>query len=145
MLSMVSFAQLEEAVNNSTMYYISAGISLTNSNNFQDSSYPSVEVGIMQENIAVGVVVGRDNLENIGRNVSFNNYWYEGKLNIYQNLGVVDGYVLAGVGNYIGTSIIFIEYGVGVSKEINGLGYYLQISNWDSTNYFTGGISFPLN
>lgn len=142
LVSTVTFAQ--ETTEQESSYYFATGVSITNSNNFAESSYVSAEVGVMRDNVAFGVVVGRNNLANIGTNESFNNYWYEGKVAVYQQVGVVDAYGLVGVGSYIENGDIFLEYGIGVSKEFEDLGVFIQVSNWDGTTYITPGISIGL-
>lgn len=143
LISTVTFAQ--ETTENPYTYYLSTGISITNSDDFQGSSFVSTEVGVMRDNISVGAVLGRNNLVNIGENESFNNYWYEGKVAVSFPLGKVDGYALAGVGSYIENGNIFTEYGLGVSKYFKGFGVFVQMSNWDSVNYISSGLTFNLN
>lgn len=142
MLSTVTFAQQEES---NVSFYVATGLSITNSDNFGESSYVSGELGLMIDNVAFGAVVGRNNLTGIfGENETWNNYWYEGKVAVYQPLGYVDGYALVGVGTYVENSSIFLEYGLGVSRDFDGLGVFIQVSNWDEVTYVTPGISFSL-
>jgi hypothetical protein len=42
--------------------YVGIGLSLTNGNDFTNQSYPSVEVGVMRSNYALGLAIGRQNL-----------------------------------------------------------------------------------
>lgn len=51
---------------------------------------------------------------------------------------------LLAVGSFFGRGDIFIEYGVGISKEFEGFGTFVQVSNWNGTMYVTPGISFSL-
>lgn len=127
-----------------TSFYGAAGISFTNSDNFKDTSFFSVEGGVMVDNIAVGVVVGRNNLTGaFASGDTVNNYWYEAKVAAYQPMGFVDGYALIGAGSYVENDNVFIEYGAGISKEFNaGIGVFIQVSNWDGQVYVTPGISF---
>ena len=143
LLSTITFAQENNEPEVSA--YVATGLSMTNSGNFQESSYISAEIGFMVDNFAVGIVAGRNNLKNLfqgGEN--WNDYWLESKLAVYQPIGFVDGYVLFGVGGYVENSNIFIEYGAGISKQFGSLGVFVQVSNWDGTTYLTPGISFSL-
>ena len=142
LLTTLVVAQEQE---NKYNYYLAAGLSVSNTAEFQEDSYASVELGVMRDNLSLGVVFGRNNLVNIGQDESLDNYWLEGKVAVSFPLGAVDGYVLGGVGSYIGYRDMFLEYGVGISKEIGSLGYFLQLSNWDEVNYISAGFSIPLN
>lgn len=135
---------LAQEKENKYSYYLATGLSVTNSDDFANSSFVSVEAGVMRDNISAGVVIGRNNLEDIGKE-SFNDYWYEGKVAVSFPFGAVDGYVLGGVGSYIDGGDVFVEYGAGVSKQISNIGVFLQVSNWDAANYISTGVSFPLN
>lgn len=142
LISTLTFAQETES---NTSFYLATGLSITNSENFEDSSYISTEVGVMIDNLAFGAVVGRNNLTNaFGNNESLNNYWYESKIAVYESLGSVDGYALLGIGSYVENGNIFLEYGVGISKEFNNFGLFVQVSNWDGVTYVTPGISLSL-
>lgn len=142
LVSTLGFSQEESKPNYN--YYLSAGLSVTNSDSFEDSSYASVELGVMRDNVSLGAILGRNNLTNIGTE-NFNNYWYEVKLGVYQPVGKVDAYGILGIGAYIDGSSTFLEYGLGVSKQIGALGYFAQVSNWDTVNYISLGVSVPLN
>jgi len=143
LVTTITFAQ--ETEKNNTSFYLATGVSITNSNDFSDSSYVSAEIGVMIDNVTFGAVFGRNNLtEMFGSNESFNNYWYEGKVAVYRSLGVVDGYGLLGIGSYIGNDSIFLEYGLGISREFKDLGVFIQVSNWDGVTYITPGIYISL-
>lgn len=121
--------------------YVGVGLSITNSDDFVMSSYTSIEAGVMFENMTVAGVFGRSNLDHMFNNDSFTNYWYEGKIAYSFPLGFVDGYGVFGLGNYIGSKTIFIEYGGGISKAFNDhFGASIQISNWDGVTYFSPSI-----
>lgn len=137
---LVSTIIIAQETKKETSYYFSTGLSVTNSSDFSNSSYISAEVGVLKNNIAIGIVVGRNNLSNF-RNDSFNNYWYEGKIAVYQPIGYVDSYLLGGIGSYIENGNTFIEYGAGLSKEFNNVGVFIQVSNWDNNTYITPGVS----
>lgn len=121
--------------------YVGVGLSIANSDDFAMSSYTSIEAGVMFENMTVAGVFGRSNLDHMFNNDSFTNYWYEGKIAYSFPLGFVDGYGVFGLGNYIGSKTIFIEYGGGISKVFNDhFGASIQISNWDGSTYFSPSI-----
>lgn len=122
--------------------YVAAGLSMTNSTNFKVASYPSMEVGVMFDNISVAGVFGRNNLAKMAPE-SIDNYWCEAKVAYSFPLGWVDGYGVFGVGTYFGTSgSLFIEYGGGIAKSFgDNFGVFMQVSNWDGVTYFTPGLS----
>lgn len=142
---LVSTISVAQQTDSSLSFYAATGLSMANSSNFEQSSYISAEVGGMYENVALAIVVGRNNLEGtFGSNESLNNYWYEGKVAVYQQVGAVDAYGLLGAGSYIENGDLFLEYGAGISKEFDALGVFIQVSNWDGVNYITPGVSFGL-
>jgi hypothetical protein len=124
-------------------FYLSAGLSISNSynNTFAYSSYPSIEAGFMKNNFSLGLVAGRSSLSDF-RNDDVSNYWYELKAAIYFPIGKFSGYGLAGIGNYISTERIFIEYGAGFSYGFGSFGTFVQASNWDGVWYVTPGVSY---
>lgn len=125
--------------------YVSVGLSMSNSNgvSFNESSYPSVELGVTRNNVSIGVVLGRGQLRGIGKDTDvLSDYFYEFKVSPSFNLGTVTGNVILGVGSYFDTSnAMFIEYGVGVSKSYGDLSYGLSYSNWNGVNYVTPSVS----
>lgn len=136
------FAILVCSLSYAQQVYVSTGLSFTNSDNFKETTYVSTELGIMVDNVAFGAVIGVNSLTE-----SFNtidSYWYEGKVAVYEPIGVVDGYVLLGVGSYVNSGDIFLEYGAGISKEFNNISVFIQVSNWDEVTYITPGVSFGL-
>lgn len=138
----VVFAQEEES---SVDFYVAAGLSMTNNNDFAVSSYPSVEFGMMKDNMSLALVGGRGNLDGLGSSSDgINNYWYELKTAASFPLGSLDGYGLLGIGNYIDTKNMFIEYGVGAAYMPNKFGIYAQTSNWDGIWYVTTGVMYNL-
>ena len=122
-------------------FYASTGLSVTNSQNVNQESFASAELGYSANNFSYGVVVGSTNLK-------FENYWYEGKVAYSFNVAKVNPYVLVGAGSYFGStsnsSDLFIEYGAGISVPLGNVSPYLQVSNWDSANYVTFGLTFNL-
>ena len=147
MLLLVSSCSLMAQEEKESTYraYGSVGVSIANNNDdtFQNNSYPSVEVGLMKENVSFGLVVGRSNL-NFNQD-AISNYWYEAKFMPSASMNSVDIYGILGIGNYINTNRYFIEYGAGFSGKLtNHLNYYVQASNWDGIYYVTPGILFLL-
>lgn len=124
--------------------YISLGLSITNSNDFLYSSYPSIEIGLTGKHISGGLILGRGSLKGMGEKTDvITNYFYEIKsaysLSITKS---ISGYGLFGIGNYANTNHIFIEYGGGFSYSINKFSYSLQASNWDGLWYVTPCLTF---
>lgn len=134
----------EQTTDKKYTFYSATGISVTNTDDFQNDSYVSTEIGLMRENIAFGTIIGRNNLAGLGKE-TFKNYWLEEKVTVYKNFGSVDGFLLLGVGSYIDHGNLFIEYGFGVSKTLGDYGVFVQASNWDSKDYVSAGVSFNLN
>lgn len=144
LVSTLSFSQ-EAIVDTNFTPYIGMGVSITNTDQFTQDSYISAEVGVMYENVSLAGVFGRNNLDGFHSSTdSISDYWYEGKVAVSTSLGYVDGYVLGGVGAYIDGGDVFVEYGAGISREYDFCIVFLQVSNWDGTNYITPGVAFPL-
>ncbi len=125
-------------------YYTAIGVSMANtsSSTWSESSFPSVEFGVMKQNLSLGLVICRSSLANFD-NDDASNYCAEIKTAISFNLGEVDGYAMAGFGNYLSTNQYFIEYGLGASYALkNNLGFFTQVSNWDNTWYLTPGLTY---
>lgn len=127
-------------------FYVAAGVSVGNSGaaTFSQTSYPSMEVGVMKGNFALGLVGGRGSFDFKGDDVT-ENYWMSLKTAVYFPIGIsnIDGYGLLAVGNYLSTEQIFIEYGVGMSRAFDsGFGLFGQASNWDGIWYITPGLSY---
>ncbi len=126
-----------------TMFgYISLGLSLSNGTDFKNSSYSSIEGGIMRENVTLGLIFGRGSLSGIGNGDAISNYFYEVKTTASYPIGIVSGNILLGYGGYFNTTHMFIEYGVGITYNKGRMGYGLTYSNWDGVNYITPGITF---
>ncbi len=134
----------EQTTDKKYTFYSATGISVTNTDDFQNDSYVSTEIGVIRENLSFGAVLGRNNLSDFGKE-NFENYWVEAKVTTYKNLGTVDGFLLLGVGSYIDNGNLFIEYGFGLSKTLGDYGVFVQASNWDSKDYVSAGVSFNLN
>lgn len=124
--------------------YVATGISITNLSNFAESAYPSVEGGVMINNAAVGLVFGRNNFARNAANEkeTIGNYWTEVKTAYSVPVRSINFYGLLGIGTYFENGNIFIEYGLGVSKDFEHIGVFSQWSNWDGVNYISNGVSF---
>ncbi len=141
LVSAATFSQEEKL---QPSYYLAAGLSVTNSGDFSNSSYFSVEGGVMYDNISFGAVVGRNNLSGLFEDISLDNYWGEIKTAVSHPLGFVSIYGVLGAGAYFENGNMFIEYGAGLSKEFKNFGVFLQVSNWDGVDYITPGVSIEL-
>jgi hypothetical protein len=140
-ISVLSNAQ--DSTSNKPLFYISGGLSISNSydTTFSYSSYPSMEIGFMKNNCSFGLAFGRSNLS--GFNTDYlSNYWYEPKATFYFPLGKMNGFGLLGLGNYLNTKRVFVEYGIGCSYSIKKWSVFGQVSNWDGTWYVTPGLSY---
>jgi hypothetical protein len=133
-----------------TTNYVSASLSLANSvegKSFNETTYASVEYGIVRNGVAYGLAVGRGQLQSNrvfnGSTTNLQNYFWEVRVQPTFPLGSVTGSVILGAGSYFGSSDAgFIEYGVGVSKSYGDLSYGLSYSNWDGINYVTPSVSY---
>lgn len=122
--------------------YVAVGLSMSNTTTFEATSYPSIELGVMIDNISLAGVFGRNNLYQTEKE-TLDNYWCEAKIAYSFPLGSVSGYGLFGAGTSIGTKgYLFIEYGGGISKSFGNFGSYIQVSNWDGITYLTPGFSY---
>ena len=144
----VSAQEVESKEVSKVGYYGALSLSVGNSSgsDFKHTSYPSVEAGITKDNMTLGLAVGRSNLADFGKEFTDNlsSYWYEAKTTVSQPIGKTNGYLVLGLGNYVNTSQVFIEYGVGVSYMPKKVGYFVQASNWDGLWYNSLGVSFNL-
>lgn len=122
--------------------YASIGVSVTNSNDFKYSSYPSIELGVMRKNMSYGLVIGRGSLLGICKpNDMIENYYFEAKTGAYFPIGEVTGSLIFGYGEFFNTRNNFIEYGVGASITQGKMGYGITYSNWNGVNYLTPAIT----
>lgn len=138
----ITFAQ--ENSDSKPDFYIAAGLSMSNTGDttFAYSSYPSIEAGIMKNNLSLGLVLGRSNLQNIGENKA-ENFFYEIKSAVYLPLDYnVSAYGIMGIGSYISTQRVFIEYGLGATIPVGKSAIFAQVSNWDGIWYLTPGWSY---
>lgn len=142
MIASVSFSQSNDSTKTKTTGYASLGLSVSNGDDFKMTSYSSLEVGLMRENITFGAIFGRGNLSGIGDNDNIGNYFYEVKTTASYPVGAVSGSILFGYGGYFNSTHNFIEYGVGITYNKGKMGYGVTYSNWDGVNYLTPCITF---
>jgi hypothetical protein len=107
--------------------------------NFNKASFPSIEAGVMGENISLGAVFGYENFFAVSSSRKF----YELKTSVFKSLGKCGIYGLFGAGAYFENAFNpFIEYGAGFSYMPDKLGYFVQYSNWSRTNYVSVGATY---
>jgi hypothetical protein len=140
MVSVMSWSQCgENAINK----YVSWGLSLSNNTNFNTGSYSSFEFGVIYNDVAAAIVLGRGSLDGVFRsNDVLSNYFYELKVAPSFPIGKIYGNIILGYGGYFNTQHNFIEYGVGVSYTHKKLGYGVAFSNWDGIDYISPSITF---
>lgn len=122
--------------------YVTASLSMHGGANFQETSYPALEVGITQRNISYGFVFGRGNLVNMFENDRMENYFWELKFSPSYRLGDITGSLVAGGGAYFDSTHYFAELGVGLGYSVGDFTYGLTFSNWDTVNYVTPSVSY---
>jgi opacity protein-like surface antigen len=144
LMTSVMFAQADSTkVVSKFTPYVGIGLSLTNGNDFTNQSYPSVEVGVMRSNYALGLAIGRQNL-NFNQD-AISKYYFEPKVTASVPVGSLSLNAILGWGMYIDTPYSFIEYGAGLSYGVGNLTYALTYSNFDKVNYLTPSISYSFN
>ena len=128
---------------NSATFYTSIGISVGNQgdNTFKNTSYLSIENGIMYKDFFGGIVLGNSDL-NLGKD----NYFYEGKAGYCFPIGILNGTTFFGIGSYfsIDPSVkrsTFIEYGAGLSYTYKKLSFGVCYSNWAGSDYVTPSVT----
>ena len=123
--------------------YAASGLSISNTGNatFGETSYPSVEFGFSKGALSLGLVVGRSNNDYTSEEI-LSNYWWEMKTALSIPVDSFTAYGLLGIGHYLSTDRLFIEYGVGVSHSWDQLALFAQVSNWDGFWYITPGLSY---
>jgi hypothetical protein len=124
--------------------YVSAGLSISSSNDFSLGSYPSIEIGLSGKNISGGLIFGRSSLKGLGEKSDvIASYFYEAKTSISKSINnSASIYGLFGIGIYGDFKRNFIEYGAGFSYSFGKLSYFVQSSNWDNTWYITPELTF---
>jgi len=141
LIAITSFSQSDSSKSKVTGY-ASIGISVTNSNDFKASSYTAIEGGIVKDNFAFGLILGRGNLSGMGGNEDhIQNYYSEVKATASYPIGILTGNFILGWGSYFNRHT-FIEFGGGISYCKGKMGYGVTYSNWDGVNYITPCISF---
>lgn len=123
--------------------YTSIGVSLTNSDNFKSTAYPSAEFGVTHENLSLGLIIGRGSFSGLGgSDDGVENYYYETKATASYPVQSLNLNLILGYGGYMNTSHMFIEYGLGFSLSQGKMSYGLTYSNWDGVNYISPCITF---
>jgi hypothetical protein len=146
-LSTVTIAQTDSTKTKCKLSpYASIGLSIghvdpndPNVDNFNKASFPSIEGGVMGENVSLGAVFGYENFFAASSTRKF----YELKTAVFKSIGKSSVYGLLGAGAYFENAFNpFIEYGAGFSYMPNKLGYFVQYSNWARTNYVSVGATY---
>ena len=138
-----SIVLAQDTANHGSSVFISSGISISNTEDLTlgERSYPSMELGFNKDGLSLALVTGRsDNNYSVEERLS--NYWWEVKTAFCVPAGSFDVYGLLGVGNYMSTKRVFIEYGMGFSRTLGQVSYFAQISNWDNLWYITPGLTY---
>ena len=98
-------------------------------------------MGISQGAFSLGFVTGRSD-NDYSSTEALSNYWWEIKTALSIPVESFSVYGLLGVGNYLSTEQVFIEYGIGFSRSWDQLSAFAQVSNWDGLWYITPGVSY---
>lgn len=151
-LTVTAQAQTQETNKSKLTQYVSAGLSLipsdrTEGQTLANTSYASVEYGVVYKDVMYGLAVGRGQLAGtVSSNTNgqdLSNYFWEVRVQPTFPLGSVTGNLILGAGSYFGISGAgFVEYGLGVSKSYGDISYGLSYSNWDGINYVTPSVSY---
>jgi hypothetical protein len=142
LIAFIGLSVSAQEVDSKWSSYLTAGLSMGRGDNFQESSYPTLEFGKTHKNISYGFVIGRGNLVEVFNNDHFADYFWEGKISPSYNLGQLTGTVFAGAGAYFDSEHYFTEVGVGLSWSVNSYSYGVSFSNWDTLNYITPSITY---
>lgn len=142
LMVLVSTMSWSQCTENALNKYVSWGVSMSNNSEFNSGSYSSLEFGVLYNDVAFGLMLGRGSLDGIFKNDDIRNYFYEVKVAPSFPIGKVYGSIILGVGSYIDTKHNFIEYGLGVSYTYNKIGYGVSYTNWDGVDYITPSISY---
>ncbi len=132
----------ERHVNDSTetnkfSFYTGVSISLGNeTTTFKESTYLSIENGLMIHDFYGGIVLGNGDLR-----LEKQNYFYEAKVGYSFPIGILNGNTFFGYGRYFGGSG-FIEYGAGVSYSHKKVSFGVSYSNWAGNDYITPSITY---
>ena len=129
--------------NTQSSMYVASGLSISNTETytFAERSYPSAEIGLSLGDLSLAFVTGRSDNDFKGEE-SVSDYWWEIKTALMFPVGSFDAYGVLGIGNYLSTDQVFIEYGVGFSKTWDQFSWFAQVSNWDNLWYITPGIAY---
>lgn len=146
-ISLTSFAQTKDSLvvkeKAKVCGYLALGLSITNSSDFLNSNYLSLEGGATYKDFGAALVVGRGNLEGMfSKTDKIENYYLEGKVFYGFPIKMITLTPFIGYGGYINTKHMFIEYGAGISYTYKSVGFGLSYSNWDGVNYITPCVSY---
>ena len=120
--------------------YGATGISISNGATFKDATFPWIEVGLDYEKFDVGLNLGRGSLN--FKDDDITQYYAElkGSTDIV-TFSTVKGYAICGVGTFLNTKQVFIEYGLGAGVTLTKKSVVtVQYSNWNKDNYVSFGI-----
>jgi hypothetical protein len=117
--------------------YVSLGVAISSDPDYVNGSSPSIEVGVIKENVSFGLCIGRNTFDYKGDD-KLSNYCYEVK-------GILNGSVILGAGQYFKSSGTFIEYGFGLSYDIKNISYGIAYSNFDRVDFISPSITYIFN
>ena len=123
--------------------HIASGLSVSNTGDasFKETSYFSAEFGLTKGALSLGLALGRSDNDYTDQDTLMN-YWWEIKTALAVPVDSFSVYGLLGLGHYLSTERVFIEYGIGVSHSWDPLSFFAQVSNWDGLWYVTPGLSY---
>ncbi|MEC8425441.1 MAG: hypothetical protein VX000_16765 [Myxococcota bacterium] len=128
-----------------TSAYVAAGLSLSNTGSatIGASSFLSTEFGACRDAGCLALVTGRTDNDYSGP-FQLDDHWLEARASLQAPLGDFSGYGLLGVGNYLSTDRLFIEYGAGMRHTWDDLSVFAHASNRDGVWYLTPGLMLTL-
>jgi hypothetical protein len=130
-------------------FYTSFGLSIGNQggDSFNNTSYLSIENGIMYKDFFGGIVIGNGNLKLDKGDF----YFWEAKVGCTFPIGILNGSAFFGAGSYFTekyftvegekTHGVFIEGGAGISYTYKKLSFGVCYSRWDGLDYITPAIT----
>lgn len=148
LFSAMTFAQEAKPTEKTWKPYVTASYSFTNSVDemVKETSFFAVEYGMTKENLGLFGSVGRGNtLGTFAKDDQLDNYWVELGASYTQKIGVVDVYGMLGVGSYLKSNGIFVEYGMGMSHAVSDkIALGGKVTNWDGTWFVSPTITLSL-
>lgn len=122
-----------DSISPSIKYFV--GLSISKPFNNYDIS-TSVEFGGKYKTHSISIMVGEDNYRN--------DTWVKTRVTSSIPTKYVEIYGLVGVGSYIKNDNIFIEYGVGILKDIKILTLYIEINSHLNNYYLSPGVKIKI-